>query len=110
MIRSVIRFFIVLAVAVVIGVTLYVAMQAIQPLANHLDPEPAEVRPVGQQNFEGPRSFYIPDLRDLARGSVSMGKDVFVFAVLTVVVVGLQRRIPRARRPALEPEEANDTK
>lgn len=98
MFKAVGRFLLVLAIGILLGASLFFAMRYLaQPLMDVMDPEQGHT-----ETFEG-EPFHLPDLEDVARGSLSVAKDAVGFAVATVIVVGIQTLIPKkGRKPNQE--------
>ncbi len=94
MFKAVGRFLLVLFIGIMLGASLFLAMRYLaQPLMDMLDPEPNHE----SETFEA-EPFHLPDLEDVRRGSLSVAKDAFGFAVATVIVVGIQTLIPKLGR------------
>ena len=82
MTKPITRFFTVLFVSIAIGVGMYLAMHYIfQPLANQFDPD-------NSTHFisRTAEPIHLPDVRSLARGILSAGKNGVVFVFMTVAV------------------------
>jgi hypothetical protein len=96
MLKSIIRFLTVLAVAAVIGTTLYLTMHlVIQPIFNRTAPNPREEATYSTV----PKPIEIPEGRELIRESFSVAKNGIVFVVMTILVVGIQNISPKLLRP-----------
>ena len=94
MLKAVGRFLLVLTIGILLGASLFLAMRYLaQPLMEKLDPESNQE----SETFEA-EPFHLPELEDVARGSFSVAKNIFGFAVATVIVVGIQTLIPKKGR------------
>ena len=94
MFKAVGRFLLVLLIGILLGASLFFAMRTLaQPLMDMLDHEPNHE----SETFET-EPFRLPHLEDVARGSLSVAKNAFGFAVATVIVVGIQTLIPKLGR------------
>ena len=94
MLKAIFRFLLVLLIGIMLGASLFLAMRYVaQPLMDRLDPEPNRET----ETFEA-KPFSLPDLEDVASGSLSVAKDAVGFAIATIIVVGIQTLIPKMRQ------------
>ena len=95
MLRSIRRFLIVLAVGILLGTGLYMTMRdAIQPIADRID----QIAVEEYQKPTSPEPIRLPDLKDMLRGTLSIAKNVVVFTIVTLGVLGVQSTLPMARQ------------
>lgn len=98
MLKAILRFLVVLLIGLLLGTSLFLAMRYVaQPVMEKLDPESDRA----SETFEA-EPFHLPDLEDVLRGSLSVAKNAFGFAVATIIVVGVQTLLPKKGRKPTE--------